>query len=45
MLISEKEELLKELKSLRLTDRTVEERADIRSRIIRLEAEIKGKYR
>lgn len=46
MLISEKEQLLKELKSLRsCKDKTTSEKHDIRERIARLEQEIKGTSR
>ena len=43
MLISEKEQLLKELKSLRSSkDKTANEKLEIREQIAKLEQEIKG---
>lgn len=44
MLISEKEQLMKELKSLRLSDRTADEKRDIRQRIVQLQREIEGNF-
>ena len=45
MLISEKEQLLSELKSLRSSkDKTAREKQEIREQIVRLDEEIKGMF-
>jgi len=42
ILINEKESLLKELKSLRLKEKSAEERSEVKQQIAKLESEIRG---